>query len=175
MTTTQDTNRNLVMTYPFLLPRNVFTDKLDNDYDYSYTWADDAPEGWRALFVQCCEDLRRQLVEDNQLQTFRFCQIKEKYGTLRMYNYGCSREAQLILDKYEWLSQFVCIVCGKPATVETEGWISPFCDSCAAKYAHTCPITFNPVYKRVSWTDGICTEESIDCSAEWERYIQKLR
>lgn len=171
ITTTPEQNRELIATYPFLLPRNVFTDEIDDDYDYSYTWADDVPDGWRALFLQCCEDLKTQLIADNQLQTFRFCQIKEKYGTLRMYNYGCSSAAQSILDKYEWLSQFVCISCGKPATVETRGWISPFCDECAAKYKNTCPIERVTHYTRISYVDGIQTQEVVDCATEWERYL----
>ena len=29
-------NKELIEKYPFLQPRNVFTDKVSGDYDYSY-------------------------------------------------------------------------------------------------------------------------------------------
>ena len=31
-------NKELIKKYPFLLPRNVWTDKVPEDYDYSYTY-----------------------------------------------------------------------------------------------------------------------------------------
>lgn len=35
-----------------------------------------------------------------------------------------------IIQKFEKLSQYTCINCGKPATRITAGWISPWCDDC---------------------------------------------
>lgn len=38
-------NKKLVKKYPFLLPRNVWTGEVSEDYDYSYTQADALPSG----------------------------------------------------------------------------------------------------------------------------------
>lgn len=43
-------NKQLVEKYPFLLPRNRWTGKVQEDYDYSYTELDGMPDGWRKAF-----------------------------------------------------------------------------------------------------------------------------
>ena len=43
-------NKALVDDFPFLLPRNRWTGKVPDDYDYSYTELDAMPEGWRTAF-----------------------------------------------------------------------------------------------------------------------------
>jgi hypothetical protein len=111
----------------------VWTDELVEDYDYSYTLFDEIPHGWKMAFgLQLAEELREQLIKDKFLYDFRFVQIKEKYGSLRLYNNGCSRECWNILDKYESLSLKTCIECGSTEGVELtdDGWILPLCTTC---------------------------------------------
>lgn len=126
-------NKELILRYPFLLPRNVWTDKVDDDYDYSRTRLDEVEEGWKELFLQMCEDIREPLIKADYLEKFRFSQIKEKYGTLRAYNFGAPKEVHDIISKYERLSGETCIKCGAAATKISTGWISPYCDNCAEK------------------------------------------
>jgi hypothetical protein len=121
-------NKELIERYPYLLPRNVWTDKVDDDYDYSWTLADQAPDGWRELFLQMCEEIREPLIAANYLNEFRFSQIKEKFGTLRAYSFGAPREVHNIISKYERMSARMCIKCGATATKISRGWISPWCD-----------------------------------------------
>lgn len=127
----KECNKELVEEYPFLLPRNVRTDELDKDYDYSYTLLDCVPDGWMDLFLQMCEDLKKQLIEDNFLENFRFTQIKEKWGKLQLHNSSCSRKAYRILDNYTYISQFVCYKCGKPAKLyDILHYTLPYCKDC---------------------------------------------
>ena len=43
----QQRNKELVERYPYLLPRNVFTDKLADDYNYDYiNGIGEIPPGW---------------------------------------------------------------------------------------------------------------------------------
>ena len=121
-------NKRLVERYPYLQPRNVWTDKIPDDYDYSWTRADDIEDGWRELFLQMCEEIREPLIEADYLDKFRFTQIKEKYGTMRAYTFGAPRTVFDIINKYEEMSARICIKCGKPATKISRGWISPWCD-----------------------------------------------
>lgn len=95
-----------------------------------YTELDAMETGWRKAFgIQFCKDLKKQLKKEGRLYSFRITQLKEKWGLLRMYHNG-SNEIDAIVDKYEELSEKVCIRCGKPATKATTGWISYYCDSC---------------------------------------------
>ena len=87
-----------------------------------------------------CEELKAELERIGFLDEYRIVQIKEKYGFLRWYDNGISREGHSIIAKYEEMSKSICICCGKPATQITLGWISPFCDDCVPKNERTMPI-----------------------------------
>ncbi len=135
METAKEQNKKLIERYPFLTPRNRWTGKIPEDYDYSYTELDAMPDGWRIAFgEQMCEEIREELLKAGCLEKYRITQIKEKYGSLRWYDFGCTdKMIQQIIPKYEKLSAYTCICCGKPATQIALGWISPFCDDCVPK------------------------------------------
>lgn len=98
--------------YPFYKIYNVWTGKFCG---YASTWFDFIPTGWRKAFgKQLSIDLREQLKKDEQLKKFRFTDIKEKYGTLRLYCCSATEEVYNILDFYEDLSSDYCVICGKP-------------------------------------------------------------
>ena len=139
MQSNQEANRKLIERFPFLLPRNRWTDKVPEDFDYSYTELDSMPDGWRTAFgEQMCEEIREELVRANYLYQYRITQIKEKYGSLRWYDFGCTeRMLREIIPKYDHLSARTCIRCGKPATKASTGWISPYCDTCADEIGQT--------------------------------------
>lgn len=166
-------NKELIERYPFLLPRNVFTDRLDPDYDYSYIRGiGEIPTGWEKLFLQMCEDLKRQLVKDDFLNDFRFTQIKEKYNRLECYHNGCSKSVQRILDKYEHLAMHICTVCGKPATVETCGYVASYCNDCYRKYGYekTVPIENKYGYRIIRYSNGKKEYKKISFLREWNKY-----
>lgn len=138
-------NKRLCRRYPFLRPRNRFDDvimwdhpKWDWCYGRPYEWTelDSMPDGWRKAFgKQMCEEIRKELIKFNYLYKYRIVQIKEKYGSLRWYDWGYPKDSKIgeIIDKYEDISTHTCIRCGRPATKISTGWISPFCDKCADK------------------------------------------
>ena len=126
-------NKELVERHPYLLPRNVFSDEVRGDYNYEFTLYDDIPEGWRIGFGEfLLEDLRDALVKTNYLNRFRFMQIKEKFGGLRLYCNGAPQEVHDGLRKYEYISQFIFIYCGSPRAciVDDYGWYLPLCKDC---------------------------------------------
>lgn len=149
MERTKEENKALCERYPFLIPWNRWSGKLITEaqdggywpgnpdevpeYDYEYTEADDMPDGWWIAFgEQMCEEIREALIEDGDLDSWRIVQLKEKFGSMRLYSSGEKKGSRVqdIIDKYERISERTCIVCGKPATRMTTGWISPFCDAC---------------------------------------------
>ena len=133
---TEEYNKILVEKYPFLLPRNLWTDEPYEDYDYSYTKLDSMPNGWRKAFgEQMCKEIAEILKEADWVDKYRITQIKEKFGSLCWYYGGVpssiSQKLHDCVNKYGKLSFRTCISCGKPATVMSTGWISPFCDDCS--------------------------------------------
>lgn len=148
---TKHRNRKLCKRFPFLIPWNRWSGCLITEcqkgkrgywpgnpdaipsYDYSYTELDNMPTGWRTAFgIEMCEEIRKALVEDGDLDRWRIVQMKEKYGELRLYDNGYKVGSRIpsIIAKYQGRSVHTCVICGKPATKMTIGWICPFCDEC---------------------------------------------
>lgn len=117
--------------YPFYKMYNVFDGRF---LGYDISWYDQLEKGWRKAFgKKLSKELKKQLKADKELYTFRFVDIKEKYGELRFEHLGCSDALQNILDKYELLSRGYCQYCGKPArytTNEGNSWIRYCCNKC---------------------------------------------
>lgn len=171
MKLTQEERKKLCEEMPYLIPRNDWTGELLEDYDYSYINGEhDLPSGWFDFFLQMCRDIREPLIKDNCLDKFRFTQIKEKYNTMRCYNFGASREVLDIIDKYEYASTYLCQKCGKKATKETQGWFASYCDDCCSSNWKTEPIEYNPIahYRRFS-TEGT-KDFYVDCSDILDKY-----
>lgn len=150
----QERNRLLCQRYPFLTPRDRWTDEVcyDDPYDPGlddWTLLDDMPKGWRIAFgEQMCEEIRNALLEsggEDALNAYRIEQIKEKYGALRWYGNSTDKKVLDIIDHYEDLSEETCIRCGKHATQVSCKWISPFCDDCAELLSNQCGTEFTPL------------------------------
>lgn len=172
---TKEQNKVLCERYPFLIPRNVFTDEIDEDYDYSYIRGiGELPSGWHKLFFQLCEDIRQPLIDADYLDKFRFSQVKEKYNTIRCYTFGAPETVHDIIEKYEYISRFICQRCGKPATYETIGWITSYCDDCIKDIdkKHAKPIKFNPIFKIKRYDKNGITIIERDVSDEWNRLYE---
>jgi len=136
---TEEENKKLCEKYPFLA---WYGDPLYMGYseegepNYKFTWEDEVPEGWRKAFCpQMWDELKEILAKADYIDKFRFVQIKEKWGQLRLYYNGVPEEIYDEIEaweaKYEKLSEKTCIHCGKPAEYMSIGWISPWCEDCA--------------------------------------------
>ena len=147
MIRTKEQNKSLCERFPFLIPSNRWSGmriteaasggywpgdpEAVPEYDYEFTELDDMPDGWRDAFgEQLCEELLEELKANDALDTYRITQIKEKFGMLRWYDSGNTKHGYEIIGKYARLSMRTCILCGKPATRITLGWVSPYCDDC---------------------------------------------
>lgn len=91
-------NKRLLKRYPFLAPCKRWG---DTKYDYTYTEIDMLDTGWRKAFgYLLLEDLKDVLIKANFLHQFRFTEIKEKWGALRLDCNGAPREVYDVLSKY---------------------------------------------------------------------------
>jgi len=132
-------NKNLCKHYPYLIPRNIFTDKIIWRHKaYDWTLAKIFEDGWwKAFGLQLCEELRTELLKYNYLKEFRITQIKEKYESLRCYYGPVPKDCEVdaIIDDYSALSENICLRCGKPDTpmLELGDWFMPICEDCYNK------------------------------------------
>ena len=126
-------NKKLIKLHPYLLPRSVWTGKVVNGYDYTWTDYDCIYKGWKKGFGKfLLEDLREACLKTNFLDKLQFSQIKEKYGRLCLYNFGAPQEVHDVIQKYEFISQYICYYCGSPEStiVDDYGWYLPVCKCC---------------------------------------------
>lgn len=178
MTETQLKNKELIERYPYLQPRNVWTDQIPEDYDYSYIRGEcEIPKGWQKLFLQLCEDIRQPLIDANYLEKFRFSQLKEKYNRMCCYHFGAPEAAYDIIRKYEAMSRYVCTRCGKPAVYETQGWFESYCEDCwkdVARHERVEKLEPKLSYKISGRKNGEDYERIVSYEEEWERYLKNI-
>ena len=111
--------------YPFLKPYPMNPEYLNED---TALMIDSIPDGWMVFIWDMVKEIKECLIENNCLNEYMLCQVKEKYGSLRWYdNLTCTQD---IISKYEDIAYHTCCVCGKEATKYSKGWILPFCDKC---------------------------------------------
>ncbi len=131
-----DLNKRLIDRFPFL----ACTDKdtLRGD-DFSRTWLDYMPRGWKRSIGLClCEELREEIIRIDRslLNVYRVSQVKEKFGRLKWRAVNYSDQMEDILTKYEIISMYTCVSCGKiNVPVFDDGMISPFCKDCFKTYS----------------------------------------
>lgn len=105
-------------------------------------------DGWYHIIRFLCKDL--EVMKKMYDFVFRFAQVKEKFGTLRLYyriEFGptwiekASSEEQFVREKIhdrvsmvEHISGIVCEECGITGAVRRGGsWIRTLCDTCEQK------------------------------------------
>lgn len=186
MSRTVEENKALIEKYPILLPRNAFTGEVVDGYDYSYTCLDHLPEGWAKAFgILLFEDIQNEVNtwKKEARDDFYFCDIKEKFGELRIYPSSMSDKLFEILEAYCAISRNVCIVCGKlDVPMVRTGWVSPYCRECALNNKIDSAEAYDEVVKDAPreivtllkfeyFSQGKIHPEEIDISS----YVKKVR
>jgi len=93
-------------------------------------WGLECGDGWYALLEKLCDDIAVADPPEN----FRFAQIKEKFGGLRVYVDLGNDKIFALLDAVEEESYKVCEGCGSTENVTSEGaWIVTLCKNCRGK------------------------------------------
>ena len=96
------------------------------------------PQGWRKAFGKEMYDELSAMIEaqSDVIDNYEVIQVKEKFGELRWYDENGTTQTDEIIDKYSEISSRTCIVCGKPATRITLGWVCPYCTECFEQFYH---------------------------------------
>lgn len=133
-------NALLVWRCPFAKPHALDGGNIPG-YDYSYTFADSYPDGWKHVARKYFARIGKVLARYGETGSFTITDAKEKYGEARLYYYGCSEkcasEIDDIIRDFEDETGHTCCNCGRKADVVTYGYVLPFCNGCANKLGFT--------------------------------------
>ena len=130
-------NKKLVKKYYWLAPRefnwNGGIGNIRKDYDYSWImwgWCN----GWDKTFGQIFMEELGEAIKKSGQKNFSILQLKEKYGQLRCYTSGTTSEVHNIIQKYEVVSEHICMDCGCEAPmIEEHRWLFVCCPDCYKK------------------------------------------
>ncbi len=85
-------------------------------------WGFECGEGWFKIIYDLLNDISKLNVP------VVITQVKEKYGTLRIYHDGGNADVEALIDKAESLSSKTCEVCGRAGKLSGKGWYNTLCD-----------------------------------------------
>jgi len=99
----------------------------------------DCGRGWYPLIDKFCQELK-ELLESKYPSyktgkpSFEITQIKEKYGSLRIYTNFTNDDIEALIEKYEDLSLKTCEECGRKGSPRNiKGLIYTLCNKCFQK------------------------------------------
>ena len=92
-------------------------------------WGIECGPGWYHLIDELCDQLQH-MTDNRDHPQVEFIQVKEKFGTLRVYTSGESDLQFEIIRIFEDLSGRTCESCGKPGELRNGGWMTTLCDDC---------------------------------------------
>lgn len=121
----ENLEKKLMKKFPWFEAKNIWSgEKLNSPY---YCECDD---GWYNLIYNCCKDIEQLYKSKNaDINTLRILQIKEKYGTLRIYLDNYIDGTDDIVTKYENLSSEICEVCGDKGSLKLKNsWMKTLCE-----------------------------------------------
>ncbi len=127
------TQKELIDKYP-----KIFVPYEGNPYDVNWY----IPNGWIQLVDDLCGAIQNhvdhwKMWDKDGVHTcpqVTCVQVKEKFGGLRFYTRGGNEKTEGMIDMAEYMSFRMCINCStRENIVNTEGWISYKCKSCAEK------------------------------------------
>ena len=92
------------------------------------TWKHSVGPGWHPLIERFAKNVDYR-VSKGEMPPVEFSQIKEKFGTLRIYTQGGNELTSILEAFVEDLSGYYCEDCGKLATMgNKQGWFRTTCE-----------------------------------------------
>jgi hypothetical protein len=131
-----------MMTHEYLkrYPWSRGYDPYPEDKNEESCTLDWIPEGWEKAFGEImCEEFEKVIKENNLTDDFRIDEMKEKYGSLRIFCHPCTPAINNSVNTFEMISEAVCGCCGSIEGVKLVpwGWVFPYCRRCFGKIHRT--------------------------------------
>jgi hypothetical protein len=86
-------------------------------------------DGWYNILDNLFANIKREL-ECNPIKDFYIIQVKEKFGSLRVYTSYSTERIEQLIDWAEETSLETCENCGREAEVDYSGWVKVLCPKC---------------------------------------------
>jgi hypothetical protein len=127
---------------------DFFSNKDKSIQESCMAWGIECGDGWFDILSSLCfqihqheENINRQIKwkqeQDPEYNSdyfsFKFDQIKEKFGGLRIYFSGGDEYVKGLISMAEDFSCQICEVCGQRGKPNKGGWISTLCENCKNK------------------------------------------
>lgn len=124
---------------------NLFINKDKTPRESCMSFGIECNSGWFNIISSVCWMIKQHEDNDRWQTEFKqktdpdykseyfpvkFDQIKEKYGTLRVYFSGGDEYVEGLVSMAEAISGKICEVCGNKGQPNKGGWISTLCDGC---------------------------------------------
>jgi hypothetical protein len=118
---------------------SYFLDYKGDPTQTCMSWGCECGDGWYALIATLCSVVQSYYKHNTpDCAPFKFDQIKEKYGTLRIYYSGGDDTIYNFVQMTEYLSSTVCEECGATADVmRSVGWVKTMCIKCIGELNDT--------------------------------------
>jgi hypothetical protein len=115
-----------------LVNRFKFLQRGEEDKTLYYMFGIEHNDGWFDLLWRLFEGIEKILEQDSG---FRILQIKEKFGSLRIYTNFTSDLIDTLINKAELESEKICEDCGKKGKIiNYNGWLRCQCSKCLKKW-----------------------------------------
>lgn len=92
-------------------------------------WGISTGDGWYHILDQMCQKIQETG------KKVEFTQVKEKFGTLRVYTNYHEDDVEDIITWAVKLSAVTCEECGNPGKINRGGWLSVRCKKCRKQEA----------------------------------------
>jgi len=113
----------------------IFAKRGGSKMETCMYWGFSCGDGWYWLIDKLCSQLQWNTDKNNQNGEYPqvvAAQVKEKFGTLRFYVEGATREQYGVIGFAENLSRYICEDCGTTKNMgQTSGWIKNICEDCS--------------------------------------------
>jgi hypothetical protein len=115
--------KQLMTKYP-----DLFKDKDAPPTESLMCFGVECREGWYDIIESACGIIAHHIKQSPHLADFRWTQIKEKFGRLRLYRIGPADDYILgVIDMAEDLSGSICEICGNRGKLCGSGWVVTLC------------------------------------------------
>lgn len=115
----------LVEKYP-----RLFRDYNKSPRETLMCWGCECGNGWYKILAELFEQL-------SKYGDIVLVQVKEKFGTLRVYYMGGidenHEEIEKLIDEAEGKSAITCEMCGGEGKLTGEGWLITLCNECSRR------------------------------------------
>lgn len=86
--------------------------------------------GWEKILRKALNIIEQEIAKSEDPESMFVTQIKEKWGTLRIYMSYETDKISSVIERAEDKSEDTCEICGDPGELQAKGWYKVRCLKC---------------------------------------------